>query len=129
MSAIVEIVRFEKTDLKGLHDAAVPKKRLFGAPRDLFWDFVRQRGTRLADYEWSGFFFLLLFGFLKDRLQVDLLEADFNELGKHISEARRSVSAFVFSTDHKQRWTTLLHQDVSEEDLLAYHREIGRAHV
>jgi len=124
MSADVEIIKFRISDVRALRAAAVPQKRLLGPARDLFWEFVRERGVRVVEYRWSGFYFMSIIGFLEDRLQVNLLEADHDELARHIAEIR-GISAFVFTKEHRERWMALLGQAISERELEAYDREFS----
>jgi hypothetical protein len=55
MSVIASFIKIPKSALVGLRSAAVPKKRLFGAARDTYYDFLREHGREVADYHWSDF--------------------------------------------------------------------------
>ena len=66
MSAIASFIKLPRAALDGLREAAIPKKGLFGPPRDTYIDYLRQHGQEVADYRWSGYVLATLLPYLAE---------------------------------------------------------------
>ena len=92
MSAIASFTKLPKSALDRVREAAVPKKRFFGAPRDMYEEYLRRHGREVAEYRWSGFVFATLLPYLQEKHQIDLMKSDYNELGTFLTKARGATS-------------------------------------
>lgn len=100
MSAIASFIKLPKAALDGLRAAAVPKKRHFGAPRDLYPDYLQQHGQEVADYKWSGHVLATLLVCLQKQHQIDLMKSEFDELSTFLSQSR-GATCFILTDTHK----------------------------
>ena len=75
MSAIASFIKLPKTAIEGLRQVALPRKRLFGTPRDSYLDYLQQHGQEVADYQWSGFVLGTLLPYLEEQHQITLMQA------------------------------------------------------
>jgi hypothetical protein len=126
MSAIASFIKLPKTALDGLREAAVPKKRLFGAPRDTYPDYLRQHGQEIADYKWSGYVLATLLVCLQKQHQIDLMKSEFDELSTFLSKSR-GATCFIFTDAHKQAFIPKLTGQFSEQALCDYYNEFNGA--
>ena len=124
MSAIASFIKLPKTALDGLREAAIPKKRLFGAARDTYPDYLRQRGQSVADYKWSGYVLATLLPCLEEQHQITLMDSDYDELGKLLTESR-GATHFIFTDAHKQAFLAKLSGQFSEQALRDYYNEFN----
>ena len=124
MSAIASFIKLPKTALGGLRETAIPKKRLFGSPRDNYPDYLRQHGQPVADYKWSGFVLATLLVYLQKQQQIDLMHSDFDELSTFLSKSR-GATHFIFTNAHKQAFLAKLDGEFSEQVLCAYYNEFN----
>ena len=127
MSAIASFIKLPKTALNGLREAAVPKKRFFGAPRDTYHDYLRQHGQEIADYKWSGYVLATLLPYLEEQHQIALMNSEHDELGTFLCKARRA-SCFIFTAAHKQAFLTKLEGQFSEQALCDYYNKFNETH-
>lgn len=108
MSAIASFVKLPKTALEGLRQVAVPKKRLFGTPRDRYLDYLQQHGQQVADYQWSGFVLATLLPYLEEQHQITLMDSEYDELGNFLTDSRKATHFIftMFTSRHFSRsWT------------------------
>jgi len=124
MSAIASFIKLPKTALGGLREAAIPKKRLFGSPRDTYPDYLQQHGLPVTDYKWSGFVLATLLVYLQKQQQIDLMHSDFDELSTFLSKSR-GATYFIFTSAHKQAFLAKLDGEFSEQALCAYYNEFN----
>jgi hypothetical protein len=125
MSAIGSFILLPKSSLDGLRGAAKPRKRLFGAPKDIYWDYLRETGREVADYDWSGYVLATLLEWLKDQRQTDLRSSEHGELAKYLSSERHSMHC-IFSKQHKDSYLEKLDPSgVSIEELCDYYNEFN----
>jgi hypothetical protein len=126
MSAIASFTKLPKTALDGLRDAAVPKKRFFGAARDTYPDYLRKHGQSTADYQWSGYVLATLLPYLEEQHQIALMHSDYDELGNFLTQSRRATH-FVFTNAHKRAYLAKLDADFSEQALGDFYNEFNDA--
>jgi len=127
MSAIASFVRLPKNALGGLRDAAVPKKRIFGAPKDTFDDYLRAHGNETTQYQWSGLVLATLLPYLHERHQIDLMKSEYDELAAYLCKAREATF-FVFTQSHKAAFFERLDPALfSEANLRQYFNEFNEA--
>jgi hypothetical protein len=135
MSAIALFTKVPKSSLEGLRSAAVPKKRLFGAPKDTYYDYLSQHGRKVAGYNWSGFVLATLLPYLEERHQIDLMKSEYDELSNFLTQARKATH-FTFTNAQRRAFLPRLDpQQFSESELRDYfndfnetnEKEIGRA--
>jgi len=126
VSAIASFILVPKSRLEGLRQAAVPKKRWLGKPRDVYCDYLKQHGREVAAYRWSGYVFATLLPFFQDQ-QVDLMDSEFNELATQLTEAR-GATHFILTDGHKRAHLGRLTPDCFPEDQLRdYYNEFNGA--
>lgn len=124
MSAIASFIKIPKTAIDGLRIATVPKKRLFGAPRDVYHDYLRQHGQKAADYNWSGFLLATLLVYLQKQRQIDLMKSEFDELSTFLTKAR-GATHFIFTDAHKRSYLAKLDGDFSERALCDFYNQFN----
>ncbi len=124
MSAIASFILIPKAALDGLRDAATPKKSWLGKAKDTYWDYLKQHGREVAEYEWSGYILASLLPFLQAR-QIDLMHSDFDALATHLTQ-KRGATYFVFTDAHKRAHLTKLAPDsFAEGQLRDYYNEFN----
>jgi hypothetical protein len=119
MSAIASFIKLPKTALDGLREAAVPKKRLFGSPRDTYHDYLRRYGREVADYKWSGYVLATLLVCLQEEHEIDLMHSDYDQLSTFLTESR-GATHFIFTDAHKRAYLPKLDGEFSEKALCDY---------
>ncbi|MFO1459475.1 MAG: hypothetical protein U1G08_08690 [Verrucomicrobiota bacterium] len=124
MSAIASFIKLSKSALDGLREAAIPKKRFFGAPRDSFHDYLRKHGAKVAEYPWSGYVLATLLPYLQEQHQIDLMRSEQDALSKYLSE-NRSVTVFIFTSHHRTAYADKLGAEFSEQALRDYYNEFN----
>lgn len=128
MSAIASFIKLPKAALDGLREVAVPKKGLFGAARDAYADYLREHGQPVADYKWSGYMFVTLLPCLEEQHQITLMDSEYDELGKQLSESR-AAAHFIFTDAHKQAFLARLAGQFSEHALRDYYNAFNETEV
>ena len=124
MSAIASFIKLPISALDGLREAAVPKKRLFGAPRDTYNDYLRRHGQIVADYKWSGFVLATLLPCLEEQHQIDLMDSEYRDLEKFLTDSR-SATHFILTPAHKIRYLSKIEGQFSEQTLRDYYNEFN----
>jgi hypothetical protein len=125
MSAIASFLRVRESDLQGLREAAIPVKRLFRAPRDGFWEYLRARAEPVLEFGGSGHIFGTLFSFLDEKRGIDFMKSRHADLATFLSTTRGST-CFFLTVDHRDR-----HRDALEPksfdgaDLRAYYNDFN----
>ena len=94
MSAIAQFIKLLKTALEGLNRVAIPKKPLFGPPRDTYHDYLGQHGEEVADYQWSGYVLATLLPYLEEQHQIDLMKSEYEPLAETLTAARGQRTLF-----------------------------------
>ncbi len=112
-----------ETALDGLREVAVPKKRLFGAARDTYHDYLRQNGREVADYKWSGYILATLLVYLQEQ-QIDLMTSDYDELAGFLTKSRNATH-LIFTNALKQAFIAKLRGQFSEQALCDYYNEFN----
>jgi hypothetical protein len=126
MSAIAGFIKLPKTAIEALCKAA-PKKRLFAAPCDTYYDYLRQNGQVVAEYRWSGYVLATLLPYLEEKHQIDLMKSEYDALATTLSTARRATH-FVFTNELKSKYLDKLDTlSVSEDELRNYYNEFNTA--
>ena len=124
MSAIASFIKIPKTALEGLREATVPKKRLFGAPRDVYHDYLRQHGQTAANFNWSGYLLATLLVCLQKQHQIDLMKSEFDELSTFLTKSR-GATHFIFTNTHTQNYLAKLSGDFSEQALCEFYNQFN----
>jgi len=124
MSAIASFIKLPKSTLHGLREVAIPKKWLFGAPRDIYHDYLEENGQAVADYKWSGFVLATLLPYLKVQHEISLMDSDYNELGTFLTKSR-GVTHFIFINEHKHAFLAKLNGEFSELALREYYNKFN----
>ncbi len=125
VSAIASFVKIPKSSLEGLRSAAIPKKRLFRPAIDSYDDFLRDHGTEVADYRWSGYILATLLPYLEEEQQIDLMTSEYDELSSFLTEAR-GATYFVFTDGHKAAYLEKLRANLfSEAELRDFFNEFN----
>ncbi|MCS6263119.1 MAG: hypothetical protein H8K11_05120 [Nitrospira sp.] len=119
MSAIASFIKLPKTAIEGLRQVALPRKRLFGTPRDSYLDYLQQHGQEVADYQWSGFVLGTLLPYLDEQHQITLMDSEYDELGKFLTDSRKATH-FIFTDAHKRAFLSKLDGQFSEQAMRDY---------
>jgi hypothetical protein len=127
LSALASFNKIQYAALDGLKQAAVPKKRFFGAPKDVFFDFLQTNSSEVASYRWSGFVIATLLPYLEEKHQINLMKSDYDEMANYLSDTR-AASFFILTETHKQRYLPQLVSDrFSENALRDYFNKFNRS--
>lgn len=126
MSAIASFIKLPKTALDGLREAAIPKKRFFGSPRDTYPDYLQRHGQQAADYKWSGYILATLIVCLQKQHQIDLMKSEFDDLSTFLSTSR-GATCFIFTDAHKRAFLSKLDGQFSEQALCDYYNQFNGA--
>lgn len=127
MAAIASFIQLPKAALDDLRVAAVPKKRLFGRPRDLYHEFLDKRGRAVTEYRWSGFVLATLLTYLDEKQQVRLMDSEYDELGKFLTNTR-GATHFIFTEAQKRAFLSKLEESFSEAELRDYYNGFNETH-
>src|SRR5215510_11642252 len=100
MSAIASFILLPISTLAALREAAAPKKRLFGNPKDEYRSFLKNTGQEVAEYRWSGYVLGTVLCWLKDEHHVDLMDSPYNELANFLTKTRGSAHS-IFTNEQK----------------------------
>lgn len=101
----------------------MPQKRLFGAPRDVYHDFLRQQGTEVATYDPSGFLLATLLVYLKKQ-QINLMKSEYDELATFLTKERESTN-FLLTSAHKRDFLDKLGGPFSVQELCSYYNQFN----
>jgi hypothetical protein len=118
MSAIATFTLLPVSSANNLRDAAVPKI-LLGKPEDSFHRFLRESGTPLSKYEWSGYFIATLLPYLEQERDISFTNSEFDDLETFITNVR-GTSSFVLTNFHREQFlekldpTTFLESELKE---------------
>jgi hypothetical protein len=127
MSAIALFIKLPKTALDGLARIAVPKKRLFGSPRDTYHDYLGKYGEEVADYQWSGYVLGTFLPYLEERHQIDLMKSEYDPLAHFLTEAR-GATHFILTNALREKYLDKLEVlSLSEQELRDYYNEFNEA--
>jgi hypothetical protein len=119
MSAIATFTLLPVSSANQLRDAAVPKI-LLGKSEDGFYRFLRETGTPLSDYEWSGYFIATLLPYLEQERDISFTNSEFDDLETFITNIRGS-SSFVLTNFHREQFLEKLDPSTfSESELKDY---------
>ena len=125
MSAIASFILLPKASLDGLRAAAKPQKRLFRAPKDTYWDYLREAGREAAGYQWSGYVLATLLAWLADERHVDLQSSEHDELSRYLSGERGS-SHLIFSKEQRDKYLAQLDPSAASiEQLRDYYNKFN----
>src|ERR1700684_1463675 len=125
MSSIASFIKVPLSAIKGLSDAAVPKKRWFGAPKDTFDDYVRKHGQEAAEYRSSGYVLATLLPYLQEKRQIDLMHSAYDKIAESLTDARQATY-FIFTPTHRSAFLPLLDVSLfSEDELREYYNELN----
>jgi hypothetical protein len=117
MSAVASFILLPQAALSRLRDAAVPKKRFFGAAKDRYWDFLAQAGREVGDYRWSGYVLATLLCCLEQDHQTNLLKSPYDELAGFLTKARGNTHV-IFCMEHRDAYLEKLDPDSLSIDKL-----------
>jgi hypothetical protein len=124
MSAIGSFTLVANAALRGLRDAAVPRKRSwFQRPQDTFHDYLQEHGREIAVLQISGWVLHTALDYLRERHQIDLMHSEHDELARYLSE-ERGASYFVLTPAQSAGYIQRLDpKDFGEDELRAYFNE------
>ena len=125
MSAIALFIKMPKTALAGLLTAATPKKRFFGAPRDTYYDYLRQNGEEVTDYRWSGYVLGTLLPYLEEQHQIDLMKSEHEVLSTGLTKARGATHFLLTDALRVKYLDRLGGLSLSEEQLRDYYNKFN----
>jgi len=127
MSAIASFIKLPKTALAGLRDVAVPKRRIFGGPRDDYPNYLRNHGLPTARYEWAGSILGTLLPYLGGQ-QIVLMSSEHDELAEYLTKSRQATR-FILTDSHRQAFLERLKpESFSKQELGDYYNEFNETH-
>ncbi len=125
MSAVASFILMPKSALDGLRAAATPQRSWLGRPKDRYWDYLKEHGREVSQYEWSGYILATLLPFLEERHQIDLMTSEFDQLSTYLVE-KRGATHFVFTEGHKRQYLDKLNPQSFSADVLGkYYNEFN----
>jgi hypothetical protein len=125
MSGIASFVELPESDLVGLRDAATPRKRFLGKPKDTYHDYLAEHGRAVTHYSWSGFILATLLPYLQEKHGIDLMHSNHDELATFLTEAR-GATHFILTNAHRTAFEARLDPKLfSEADLRDYFNEFN----
>lgn len=125
MSSIASLIKVPKSALDGLRDAAAPKKRWFGKPKDLYWGYLETHGREVVQFRWSGYILVVLLLYLEELHQMNFEESEFEELADFLAKSRGSTH-YIFAPTHRRDYFDKLEPALfSEEKLRDYFNEFN----
>ena len=124
MSAIASFTKMPTSSLEGLRKAAIPKKRLFGKPRDVYFEYLQQHGREVVYYKWPGFLLATLLIYLDEKHKVKLMESEYGDLATFLTQSR-GVTHFVFTNAQRETYLNTLGGQFSQEELCTYYNEFN----
>jgi hypothetical protein len=119
MSAVASFIKPPKSALVGFRQSAVPKKRFLRPPLDTFYDFLRQHGSEVGEFDGSGYVFATLPPYLDEEHAIQLMDCEYAEL---VSEAR-GATHFIFTAAHKDAYLAKLAGPFSEQSARDYYNK------
>ena len=122
MSAIATFTKLPKASVEALRAAAIPKRRLFGAPKDLYWDFIERHGEEVANYRWSGYVMAAVIPYLTDKHGM-AFSSEMADIGSFLCEKRQS-SFIPFTLTDKEKYLQQLGQEFPESELRDYYNNL-----
>jgi hypothetical protein len=128
MSATASFFMMPRSAIDGLRKSAVPRKRLFGKPKDTYWKYLRDNGREAARYAWSGYVLGTLLPYLEEHHDIQLMKSEFDELSTYLTNTR-GATCFVFTETHKRHYLEkLAPQSYSLESLRDYYDDFNGVH-
>jgi hypothetical protein len=125
MSAVASFILLPQTALSRLREAAVPKWRLFGPPKDRYWDLLNQAGREVGNYRWSGYVLATLLCCLEQNHQTNLLKSPYDELAGFLTKARGNTHV-IFCKEHRDSYLEKLDPaNLSIEKLRDYYNKFN----
>jgi hypothetical protein len=123
MSAIALFIQVPVSAIAGLREAAVPRRKWYGAPKDTYWEYLREHGHRTAEFGWSGYVYNALLPYLEEKHPIILEKSEYNELAEFLAKARR-VSHAILTPAMKAAYLSRLDPNLfPEQEMLDYHNE------
>lgn len=123
MSAIAVSFLVPKPALEGLRQVAVPKTSWFSAPKDTYWDYLKENGRPIADYPWSGYVLGTVLDWLEEKHKIDLMTSSEDELSNFLNTAR-GATHYVLPVEHRTSYLDRLDPSAfSAEEFRRYYNE------
>jgi len=125
MSAIALFIQLPVSAIEGLRAAAVPKRKWYGAPKDTYWQYLREQGRETAKFEWSGYVYNSLLPYLEEKHQIviEKSESEYDELAECLAKCRQ-VSHAILTPAMKQNYLDRLKPELfPAQEMLDYHNE------
>ncbi|HOQ00566.1 MAG TPA: hypothetical protein PK604_07030 [Acetivibrio clariflavus] len=76
-------------------------------------DYLDNNTKELKDYGWSGYVYLALLEYLKEK-GIDLMKSSYDEISEYISKERESTF-FIFTQEHKLKYLDKLKPENFDE--------------
>jgi hypothetical protein len=107
--------------LPGLRQSAMPKKHYFGAPKDLYPEYLHNTGRAAGEYPWPARVLAKVVGWLKEEHQLDLLASSHAALARDLSYIRRTPH-FIFTPEQRAQFLAKIDPDkIAVETVRAYY--------
>ena len=128
MSAVALFYQLPKSAIDGLREVAVPKKQWLGAPKDEFWEYLKQHGREVANYPGSGYVLGDVMDWLQQEHRIELERSRYEELCNFVGQARGSTHC-ILSIEHQRAHLERLDPEAfSNEEFLRYYNEFHGTH-
>jgi hypothetical protein len=93
------IYRVPTNSIDGLREAAVPRKSLF-RKRDGYWDYLEKNAQRLALFDGTGEYIVILLEYLEEKHRIDVKKSESNALAETLTKLR-GITHLVFTDETK----------------------------
>lgn len=123
MSQIAGLYVVPDSAVADIRKAALPRKAAwFNKPTDTFWQtlWTHAGHNRLREYGWSGYAFVVLFEYLRDRKHFDIAASENAELAIFLSKARQSYFLIFTPSQAEELAQKLEALPVDDDDVTQY---------
>jgi hypothetical protein len=104
-SAKIQTIKIKHKNFLGYLKSGFKKFKI--ERKDFFWNFLKENCKKIVDYKWSGYIYLNIFNYLKDKKKINLMNSTYSELEKYI-EKERGSSCLVFTDKDKNKYLNKL---------------------
>jgi len=122
MSQIAGLYVVPDSAIDAIRKAALPQKAgWFSKPEDTFWQTLwMHAGPDRLEFGWSGYAFVVLFEYLRDRTLFDVEACENAELARFLSKARQSYFLTFTPSQSKEFARWLAAAQLEEDDVRQY---------
>ncbi|HSY19292.1 MAG TPA: hypothetical protein VK815_13195 [Candidatus Acidoferrales bacterium] len=120
-SAVASLIKLPKLAVRGLSNVAL-LSGLNAGPNDLYPEYMRVNGQRVAEYPWPGIVLVTLLSYLREKHQITLMKSEHDKVSRLITE-KRKVPQFIFTDAHRRAFLAKLDGQFPEPEMRDYFRQ------